>query len=290
MKSYYSILKFVNNSLSGEYIAIGLIVVSNNNVYYRLSNKKVLISNKLNPDSKKLLEFSIDNLHSYIKNDIEDHSQNSFKFEKNISVDFLNRLSVYNSGILQFSKPSMLKMKINKVSFESLFKDFIDEDDIVRQKEGKVSKFKEKISKDLYLPLQDIIDVDYKLKKKSLPSLYFDFHFDSIGYNGALYASKAIDFNNQQVGAIRNDLSNYESLIQRLKPFVESKGINGEHRFYIISDPYEGDTPSYMEIYDMLNDKDNMPYFKLVNTNNVSEIVNIINERKASKFSELLEV
>lgn len=289
MNSYYSILKFVNNSLSGEYIAIGLILVSNKNVFYKLSNNKISIANKLNPNSIKLLKFSLDNLNSYINDDIKYHNHELIEFDKNISVDFLNRLSVYNSGILQFSKPSMLKMEVNKSSFEMLFKDFIDEDDLLMQKEGKISKFEEKISKNLYIPLQGIIDVDYKLKKKSLPSLYFDFHFDSIGYNGALYASKAIDFNSQQVGAIRNDLSNYESLIQRLKPFVENKGIKGDHRFYIISDPYKGKTASYLEIYDMLSDKDNMPYFKLINTNNVDEIVSIINKKNASKFSKLLE-
>lgn len=289
MGSYYSILKFVNNSLSGEYLAIGLVAISGNDVFFRTSNQKLSLAHKLNPNAQNLLKFSVKKINNFICNDIKDQSSNLVKFEKALSIELLNRLSIYNNGIVQFSKPSMINMKLDQNTFDRFFNDLIDENDIVLKKKNKVSEFKSKISKDLYAPLKEKINVDYKLKKKALPSLYFDFHFDSIGYNGALYASKAIDFNNQQVASIRHELSNYESIIQRLKPFAEKKGIRGNHSFYVISDPYKGDSASYMDIYDMLDDKDNMPYFKLINSNNISEIVNVINKTNASKFSDLLE-
>lgn len=289
MSSYYSILKFVNNSLSGEYMAIGLIAISGNDVFFRTSNQKLSIANKLNPNAKNLLKFSVTKINDFINYDIKDQSSNLVKFEKKLNIELLNRLSIYNNGIIQFSKPSMINIKLDQSTFDKFFTEIIDENDIVRKKENKVSEFKSKISTDLYIPLKEKIDVDYKLKTKALPSLYFDFHFDSIGYNGALYASKAIDFNNQQVSSIRHELSNYESIIERLKPFAALKGINGNHKFFVIADPYKGEIASYMDIYNMLEDKENMPYFELISSNNINKIVDIINKTRASKFSDLLK-
>jgi len=289
MSSYYSILKFVNNSLSGEYISIGLVAISDKNVFFRTSKNKVSIAHKLNPNSKNLLNFSLDKISDFICNDSKEQSNQLVKFEKTMNVEFLNRLSVYNNGIVQFSKPSMINMKLDQNSFDNLFEDVIDGYDLIKDKKGKLSVFKEKISKSLYAPLKEKVDVDYKLKKKSLPSLFFDFHFDSIGVNGAIYASKAIDFNHQQLSSIRTELAEYESLISRLEDFARKKNINGKHQHFIISDPYKGKSISYLDIYTLLEDKKIMPYFKLINSNQVDEIIRVVNKTKASKFSELLE-
>jgi hypothetical protein len=289
MKSYYSILKFANNSLSGENIALGLIVVSNNQVYFKLSPNKIGFAHKLNPQSKRILDFGLDKIKSFLTNDIQDSSDKLIKFEKSVDVLYLNRLSIYNNGVLQFSKPTALGMEIKSEDFNKFFKKFIDDKEERVHKASFQSVLKHNIETKLYKPLQDKIDVDFKLKKKDLPSLYFDFHFDSIGVNGAICASKAIDFNNQSIGNIQKEIAEYESLITRLSDFGASKGINGEHKYYIISDAVVDKGPSYLDVYGMLKDKDVMPYFELVNSENINNIVDVVNKSKATKFSELLE-
>ena len=59
MENYISILRFVNNPLSDESIALGLIVVSENDVFFKMSAKKINFAKKLNPVSGKLLDFSL---------------------------------------------------------------------------------------------------------------------------------------------------------------------------------------------------------------------------------------
>jgi len=290
MGGYYSILKFVNNSLSGENISIGLIVVSGDNVFFRSSKSKISIAQKLNPNSKKLLDFSLDKIENFIFNDLKDQDDKLVQFDRSLNVELLNRLSIYNNGVIQFSKPSFINLKFEQNTFNKFFVDFIDGFDINKEKKEKLSVFKEKLTKDLYNPLKEKIDVDYKLKKESLPTLFFDFHFDSIGVNGAIYASKGIDFNKQQLSDIRTELAEYESLIPRLKDFATSKGISGAHKYYIISDPYNGKSPSLLDIYTLLENKRLMSYFELIDSNHVNEIVQIVNDNNASRFSELLEI
>ena len=44
MKSYYSIIRFVNNPLSKENLAIGMIVISGGKVFYKFSQEKINIT------------------------------------------------------------------------------------------------------------------------------------------------------------------------------------------------------------------------------------------------------
>lgn len=289
MDSYYSILKFVNNSISGENISLGLISISGDQVFFKYSKNKLLIANKLNSDAKKLLSFNLNKIEEFISYDLKDQSDKLIQFDKSINLNFLNRLSNYNNGLIQFTKPSFIKTSINVDVFNTFFFEFIDNSELVNEKSIKISSLKNKISKGLYIPLKEVIDVDYTLKKEKFPSLFFDFHFDSLGVNGALYGSKAIDFNTKKISQIRYEVAEYESVIERMKKFALSKSINGDHKFHIITDEYLGNSASYSELYSMLENKEIMPYFELIDSKNLDKIVNIIEKKNASKFSNLFD-
>jgi hypothetical protein len=288
MGSYYSILKFVNNSLSGENISIGLIFVSGDNVFFKISKNKIALTSKLNAASKKLVDFSISRIQDFVSKDIEDQSHKLISFKKKIDVEYLNRLSSYNNGLIQFSKPSYIESDINLERFEKFYKDYIDNSNIVIEKSKNISILKQNIIEQLYNPLKSKIDIDFTLKKEQLPSLYFDFHFDSIGYNGCIHASKAIDFNNKQVSQIRAEISEYESIIGRINKFALDKSISGEPFYYIISDEYNGKSISYLDLYSMLKD-DKIPLLKLISSSEINKsIVKRVIDSKAHKFSSLL--
>ena len=287
MGSYYSILKFVNNAISGENISLGLISISGDNVFFKYSKNKLAVANKLNSEAKKLLHFNLNKLEDFISFELKDQSDKLIQFDKSINLNFLNRLSNYNNGLIQFTSPSFVKTSIDLDVFNAFFIEFIDNMGIIEEKPIEKSNLKTYISKDLYEPLKEKIDVDYTLRKEKFPSLFFDFHFDSLGANGALYGSKSIDFNVKKVGQIRYEIAEYESVIDRMKKFALGKSINGDHKFHIITDAYSGNIPSYQELYSMLENKEVMPYFELIDSKNLNKIVRIIEERNASKFSSL---
>lgn len=289
MKSFYSILKYVNNPLSNEIIALGLVIIADEQVYFHLSHQKLELAKKLNPKNFKLLEFSLNNFKNFVKKETIDESLFLFKSEKHLNKQFLNRLYDYNNGILQFSKPEVINSIISTSTFHDYFRKFIGEELFFEEKE-KISEFKKVIENKLYKPLKDRIDIDYTLKKKQIETLFFDFHFDSLGVNGSLYAAKAIDFNsNRQLGQIRNDISDFESVIERLKRLAFNKGLSNNHKFCLIVDPYKGNAPSYNDLYSILK-KDNMPLFEIISTKEVNKFINVVIDRNARKFSEELEL
>ncbi len=289
MKSAYSILKYVNNPLSNEAIALGLIVIADKQVYFHLSNQKLELAKKLNSKNYKLLEFSLNQFKSFVKREAVDESIFLFKSEKQLNNEYLNRLSNYNNGILQFSKPEIIHSNVSPTTFQDYFKKFIGEE-IHFEGKQKESDFKKVIEEKLYNPLRDKIDIDYILRKKQIDTLFFDFHFDGIGVNGSLYAAKAIDFNsNRQLGQIRNDISDFESVIERLKRLADSKGLSSDHKFCLIVDQYKGNAPSYNDLYSILK-KDNMPLFDIISSKEMDTFVDLVIKNKARKFSEELDL
>jgi hypothetical protein len=289
MKSFYSILKYVNNPLSNEIIALGLVVIADEQVYFHISHQKLELAKKLNSKNYKLLEFSLNQFKNFVKKETVDESVYLFKSEKQLNKQFLNRLYDYNNGILQFSKPEVINTVTSYNVFQDYFRKFIGEELVSEEKE-KISEFKKIIQKKLYAPLKDIIDIDYTLKKKQIETLFFDFHFDGLGVNGSLYAAKAIDFNsNRQLGQIRNDISDFESVIERLKRLASEKGLSNNHKFCLIVDPYQGNAPSYNDLYSILK-KDNMPLFDILSSKEVDKFINVVLNRNARKFSEDLNL
>jgi hypothetical protein len=291
MESYFSILRFVNNPVSNESIAVGLIFISQDQVYFKYSQQKINFVKKLNPAISKLFDFSIAQLSSYIKKDSLVSSDLLFQFPKNINANFLNRLADYNNGILQFSKLSFIKENVDQEIFLDYFKKFIN-NSVVEQKQLHIDHpfpLNLKIEKSFCVPLKDKIDINYTLKKKSLPSLFFDFKFDGIGFNGSMYAAKSIDFNsNKSLPQIKTEISEFESVIERLNKFAESKNIfNKNPQYNLIVDPYTGNSPSTSDLYSLLKEE-NMPFFKLISSDDIDELVKQIIKQKIHKFSELI--
>lgn len=288
MESHISIIRFVSNPLSEESIALGLVVVSNNEVYFKLSQKKIKFAQRLNPLSAKLLSFSLTQLQRFISKDLADQSNKLIKFDKVIDSQYLNRLSVYNNGIIQFSKPSFIKASIDANLFEEYFQKIIGDDGFEKESVKPITELKKTIEDKIYKPLEAKIDVDYTLKKGILPTLFFDFHVDGIGVNGAMYAAKSVDFNtNKPISDIRAEISEYESVIERLNTFAKSKEINGTPNYYLVADQYEGKTPSYLELYSLLKGQ-NMPYFTLISSKNLDEFVKKVERNNVGKFSSLV--
>lgn len=287
--TYLSVLKYVSNNLSGESIAIGLLAVSENRSFFKVSKHKIDIVKRLNSDAGKLIVFSVEQLMKIFEEDLKKSGQKKLFFNKILSVDYLNRLSVYNNGVLQFSNPQSFNVVFEDVAFNSFFKKFISDDlekPIINEL-GK-SQLSKLLQHEFYTPLKDKIDVDFTLKKQQLPSLLFDFHLDGIGVNGAMYAVKSIDVNAQKNAShLRVEISEYESVLNRLNLFAESKNISGEPQYHLVFEEYNGNIPSLLELAGILQ-RNEMPLFKVSSTKDIKRITNSIIKNKAKKFSEIL--
>jgi hypothetical protein len=290
MKSFYSIIRFVNNPLSKENLAIGLILISNNKVYYKFSHEKVQLVNKINPLNFKLLEYTIDKISNFIKNELESEIS-LFSDDNKVNFEYLKRLSVYNNGFLQFDNPSIINIDFDDVKFNDFFHKYIDL--VIKPAEKKIvdNTFSRIIKNVFQEPLKDIININYKVKKADIPNLFFDYNLDGIGYNGIIYSVKSIDLNSERpIDQIRKDISEFESLNPRIDLFGKSKGFDADkNKHYLVIDKYKGQKASYNELYDILSgQKSSDCNYQLINSNNLKDVTSDIKNNNAHKFSELI--
>ena len=290
MKSSYSIIRFVNNPLSKENLAIGLIMISNNKVYYKFSNQKIQLVERINPVNFKLLEYTISKINNFIKNEIE-QEVSLFSDNHKVNFEYLKRLSIYNNGFLQFDNPSVINIDFDEVKFDEFFHKYIDL--VIKPIEKKVidNSFSKVIKKIFREPLKDIIDIDYKVKRTEIPNLFFDYKLDGIGYNGVIYSVKSIDLNSEKpIDQIRKDISELESLNPRIDLFGKSKGFEPQYnKHYLVIDEYKGRKNSYHELYDILSNQNLDDYkYHLINSDQLKDVTSDIKKANAHKFSDLI--
>jgi hypothetical protein len=292
MKSFYSIIRFVNNPLSRENLAIGLIMISNNKVYYKFSNEKIQLVNKINPSNFKLLEYTIDKINNFIKNENELEKKVSlFSDDNKVNFEYLKRLSIYNNGFLQFDNPSIINIDFDEVKFHDFFHKYIDL--VIKPVEKKKidNIFSKRVRQIFQEPLKDIIDIDYKVKKAEIPNLFFDYKLDGIGYNGIVYSVKSIDLNSERkIDLIRKDISELESLNPRIDLFSKLKGFDpSKNKHYLVIDKYKGTKASYHELYDILSGQNSFDCnYNLINSDELKDVTSDIKKTNAHKFSELI--
>ncbi len=104
----YSIIKFVNNTFTGEFISIGLITVaSGDKVLCKLSQEKIELAKTINPECASMLQMLMD----------------CYVAPKNF--DDLQRQIAYHNGILQFSSTSLVTSEMNQEIFDLIFDKWI---------------------------------------------------------------------------------------------------------------------------------------------------------------------
>ncbi|AZB21706.1 hypothetical protein EG338_06210 [Kaistella haifensis] len=289
MKSFYSIIRYVNNSVTNENLAIGIIMISGNTLRYRFSKEKIALTSKLNNKNSKLLEYAIENIRFGIDQDIK-NSKYLFETEHHYSVDFLNKISIYSNNFLQFDPPKGIDMDFDEQSFAGFFERFIDVAGKARQVNREDRSFVRKVNARFIHPLRNIIDTHYKVKKGTLPKLFFDYTLDGIGVNGVIYSVKSVDINSDKaIDSLRKEISDLESLNFRLDRFAEDRDIDADkNEHYLVVDPYIGDKHSHHDLYNLLmeNGNDDFPY-KIIDTSQLPKVVEKIEKAKAQKFSTL---
>ncbi len=289
MNSFYSIIRFVSNQWSSENLAVGLLVVSGNELFFRVSERKLRLASRLDPKAQKLLKFSLNQLKSFVEGEkelIRESNLTILPLEKSkLDYSFVERLHRYSKGILQFSSPEFIGKSFDEVLFNKYFLKMIDGVETLEKEEAVVSDFFQKIASKLHEPLREKVDVNYSLKKGSLPNLYFDYSLENIGVNGSIIASASIDLNHDRIDTLQKKLAEYETVVDRLKLFADLKSLGTDHTFFLIADRYKGKIVSNMDLDSLIaggiRDK-----FKRITTAELSQVVEVVKQKKATKFSE----
>jgi len=120
MTPFYSILKVPVNSAGQEYLNVGLLLVSEHNLYFRLSNKKLQVVKKLIPKNAfKLLKWYLNGVSKAVTSP-ENELPSQFR-----NASFITYLANYNNNLITFSTPTCIDLEVDEIAYRTLFEKIV---------------------------------------------------------------------------------------------------------------------------------------------------------------------
>jgi hypothetical protein len=226
MKTFVSPLYIQTNHYTNEKIACALLAANEKGVYFKINNDKIDFASKLSPDNIKLLVKNtfelIENKINFTNQKLSEKQTSLFEIENNFKKEYIEYLSKYASGTIQFNSPKPIDIELNEKSFNSLFDKFVGKEveHLVHDK-----SFSNTIKKTLNKPaLKQKADINYSLNPLTFDGLLKKALISMVTTNGVVDLYQAVDFNNSEVSiahklyefvAIKHSIENYS--IKNLK-------------------------------------------------------------------------
>jgi hypothetical protein len=272
--------------MTDDSLSVGLLVFDGNKYWLQFSEERKNGIKRLIEHNAEVIDTVIKQLNSYINKvnkEISLSEKDLFPMETLLNSDYFNYLNAYSNGIIRFSKANILYDEINKVSFSKLFTLLIDKS-IEKEtiaKDNSEKKFHSIVKTQLINKVSDKIHTEIKIDSKILPSMYFPYEMDCIGMNGTLVGAKAIPFN-KSFETIDKNISHYSYLISLLSS-TYNKEIK-KNNFFLIADEPSDIVSAEHKTWESISAN---PLFKLINTEQIETVTDVIESSNAAKFLEL---
>jgi len=198
MNTFYSVIFASVNSIISERLAIGLVMVDNNGVWFRYSTKKLsLMKHFFSEEAFLLLKTSLKNIGSTVSSVNVDQttvvtelftftSKNQYAF----SVGYLKYLSRYSNSTLTFNEPVKIDVEASDELFSYLYNEFI----FVEIEEAVKVTTVETVKAQLYPSIKKHVNLDRRIETGTIPGLIIPVELDFIGKNQRPVVGKVTNF------------------------------------------------------------------------------------------------
>ena len=237
MKSLLSIIYLQTNTVSCEKIAVGLLTISENEVFFQVSDHKLKLVAKLsNADVLKHAEISFTLINNKVaETNKENKSHSLIKNDSLFTKEYISYLNKYSKGLIQFDVPKLYAGIIDKKIFKTLFQQFIGEWEEKPEAAKKNVQFHTVIKKQLNKPVfKQKVDIDYTLNPQKIVGLLKPQDITLISKNGSILAAQAIDFTTSEE-VITKHTYELQVIIDCLEKLGQ-KNINKKHHgiYYLL--------------------------------------------------------
>jgi hypothetical protein len=283
MKTYYSTIKVVPNSLVGDTISIGMILSDDDKFFVRFSDKKIRIAKSLLSDNKKYLDHFIAQIAQTIESISDTNNQDLFHFPNKINTSYISYLHKYSNNLIQYDEPKFVKEANTLKTFEALYTLLVDKTipELEKSKSSQIIRLEENINTKLIKRVENRVHTHIKFTDKYIPSLYFQYELDCIGLNGAFTGAKSLHFE-QSEPTLQKDISNYYALSTILENTYNKYG--AANNFYLISDEPEDIGSKEHRLWEKLKKGKK---FNLIHSEEADIVARKIEDTNAKTFLEI---
>lgn len=200
MKTFFSIVSIQTNPISAEKVVMGVLAITENEIYFDYSKSKLGLLDKLAP-TKIGIGSMAKNALQQIKQKVTEankaltQDQQQLVFEKSIfSKDYISYLNKYNNGILYFSEPASLSFDFSAEKFMQYYYNFVGEI-VASETKKEIITFAKKIKPAFEKEgLDEKADLKFTFDPFTFNGILKETHIPLITKNGAISVIQAVDF------------------------------------------------------------------------------------------------
>jgi hypothetical protein len=287
MESFFVPVYLKFGKLSEEKLLVALIGVSESNIWFNFSAKRIEFSSKIAGQvfghlAQKVLE-QIQFKTEEINKGLGKQSNSLFNVNHVFNVDYFGYLQKYSQNTVVFGPVEFFNFTTSPIGFKELYESFMNEG-YIENKEVKQS-FQTKIRHKLEAAnIQDKADIDFKITPEQINGLYNNTIVSLISKNGGLLAANAIDFSNS-IQTLAQSLNSFEILIISLNKFAEKYHFEKSQYSIVTSMPAIGSEQEKLmnNIY-----KNKKEVFDIVPEDSIGIITEKLRSSHYHKFSTVL--
>ena len=200
MKTFFSIISIQTNSFSLEKVVVGVLAITENEIFFEYSKNKLQLLDKLAPSHQGIGQFAKKILQQ-IKNKVaesnglhQDDQQKLSYYKSIFSKEYIDYLSKYSNGILAFSTPEFVPIEFTHAKYETYFYNFVGEAIPGKTKKENITfakKIKPAFEKE---GLEDKADLKFAFDPFTFSGILKETQIPLITKNGAITAIQTVDF------------------------------------------------------------------------------------------------
>ena len=286
MNTFITPLFIQTNPLSLEKIVFGLLGVSEQAVYFHMSDHKLSVAEQLL--GKPVLQFiksSLSNLRETVKQHNKAFKQELFgKVLSAFNASYVNTLSQYSNGLLQFGESMPVAGGLSRTQFIDLYEKFVGEP--YNPAASGRGVFARLVKKTLDVPgLDQKADINYSLKPGKIKGLLKPTNVTLLTTHGVLIVYQQIDFTNTEA-VVANNLYEYEAVADVLNSYSEAE-FQRAGQFKIIAEAPPVQSPQRKQ-YETIKEI-RKSIFSVITPQKLAEEVRVIASNGHIKASVILE-
>lgn len=200
MKTFFSIVSIQTNPISSEKLVMGVLAITENEIYFDYSKSKLGLLDKLAPTKigiGSMAKYALQQIKQKVAetNKSLTKDQQQLVFAKSIfSKDYISYLNKYNNGILHFTEPASLPFDFTTEKFLQYYYNFVGETVAIETKKEIVTfakKVKPAFEKE---GLDEKADLKFTFDPFTFNGILKETHIPLITKNGAISAIQIVDF------------------------------------------------------------------------------------------------
>jgi hypothetical protein len=294
MKTFFSIVSIQTNPISSEKVVMGVLAITENEIYFDYSKSKLALLDKLAP-TKVGIGIMAKNSLQQIKQKVDEANKTLIKgqqqlvFGKSIfSKDYISYLNKYNNGILHFSEPASLPFDFTTEKFAQYYYNFVGEIVAIETKKEIVTfakKIKPAFEKE---GLDEKADLKFTFQPITFNGILKETHIPLITKNGAISAIQTVDFSLGEQTVVHHL---YETLIiqQALNVFAQKANTTVKKIKIAFEEPILGTLQHDLFDLSIQNYKDDFDFITPDILEKETEVICNSNNIKFSDFLLTLE-